>query len=225
MYSVTTGASSSSDDPNRHKRCRDPFNYHQQWKSRDLRPVSQATVQSHPSLDLELGDKLCTQCRKRVSCHEEKLVDEKSISSSDAESMMEDFASDPKLLSPTDHLSILNSSLSVLGLDVLQSVNTDHQAVKFSDLKGYITAKYDGHWWLGCVMQKFADQNEVEINFLHPHGPARSFRYPNPADLLMMSCMDVLTAGLQPTTSTGRAYTLNAQEMLAATRALESSKI
>jgi hypothetical protein len=89
-------------------------------------------------------------------------------------------------------------------------------------LKGYITAKYDGHWWLGCVMQAFAEQKEVEINFLHPHGPARSFHYPRLADLLTISCVDVLTAGLQPTTSTGRAYTLNAHEMQAATTALET---
>src|SRR6218665_1732979 len=101
----------------------------------------------------------------------------------------------------------------------------DERAVKFADLKGYITAKYDDHWWLGCVMQTFAGQNEVEINFLHPHGPARSFHYPRPTDLLTISCVDVLTAGLQPKTSTVRAYTLNAHEMNAATEALERQKI
>jgi len=48
----------------------------------------------------------------------------------------------------------------------------DERAVKFADLTGYITAKYDDHLWLGCVMQTFAGQNEVEIKFLYPHGPA-----------------------------------------------------
>ena len=56
-------------------------------------------------------------------------------------------------------------------VNVLQSVDND-EAMKFADLKGYITAKYDGHWWCGCVMQTFAEHNEVEINFLHPHEPA-----------------------------------------------------
>ena len=56
-------------------------------------------------------------------------------------------------------------------VNVLQSVDND-EAMKFADLKGYITAKYDGHWWCGCVMQTFAEQNEVEINFLHQHEPA-----------------------------------------------------
>ena len=32
------------------------FNCHQIWKTRDLRLVSQATIQSYPSLHLELGD-------------------------------------------------------------------------------------------------------------------------------------------------------------------------
>src|SRR6218665_1555140 len=111
---MSSGACSSTDEPNRHKRCRDPFNSHHQWKTRDLRPVSQTTVQSHPSLHLELGYKLCALCRKQVSCHEEKHSNKSS--SSDAESMMEDVASDPKLLSTTEQLSILNSSLSVLGV-------------------------------------------------------------------------------------------------------------
>jgi len=46
--------------------------------------------------------------------------------------------------------------------------------VGFADVKGYryITGKYDGHWWLGCIMNKFPDVDEVEVNFLHPHGPA-----------------------------------------------------
>lgn len=123
------------------------------------------------------------------------------------------------------HESRVERVLESESVEVLQSVDTDHEAVKFADLKGYIAAKYNGHWWLGCVMQTFSEQNEVEVNFLHPHGPARSFHYPRPADLLTISCVDVLTTGLQPKTSTGRAYTLNAHEMHTATIALERQKI
>jgi hypothetical protein len=52
--------------------------------------------------------------------------------------------------------------------DIPQSVDrpTDHQAVTLADLKGYITPKYDGN---RCVMLTFAEQNEVEINLMHPH--------------------------------------------------------
>ena len=64
-------------------------------------------------------------------------------------------------------------------------------------------------------MLTFREQNELEINFLHPHGVTRSFHYLRSSDLLRIPCVDVLTAGLQPTTSTGKAYMLNAHEMQA----------
>ena len=98
------------------------------------------------------------------------------------------------------------------------AVNT--MSVKLSDIKGYVTAKYDGRWWLGCVIQTFAEANEVEVNFLHPYGPATSYRYPHSADILVMSCQDVLTIAVQPSTSTGRTYLLTAAETDAANTAL-----
>ena len=57
--------------------------------------------------------------------------------------------------------SIAERVIQSQSVDVPQSVDTDHQAVKFADLKGYVTSKYDGHW---CVMLTFAEQNEVETN-------------------------------------------------------------
>jgi len=87
-------------------------------------------------------------------------------------------------------------------------------------IKGYITAKYDGHWWLGCVIKTIPESREVEISFLHPHGPSKSLKYPTKADILVMSCEDVLTA-VNPTTVTGRSYTLSEAESLAATERLE----
>ena len=87
-------------------------------------------------------------------------------------------------------------------------------------IKGYITAKYDGHWWLGCVLKTIPESDEVENSFLHPHGPSRSFKYPTPADILLMSCEDILTA-VNPTTVTGRSYTLSEVETLAAAERLD----
>ena len=62
------------------------------------------------------------------------------------------------------------------------------------------------------------ETEEVEVNFLHPHGPSRSFSYPSPTDLLCISCQDILTT-VNPTTVTGRTYTLSPREMEDATRA------
>ena len=57
---------------------------------------------------------------------------------------------------------------------------------------------------------------------LHPHGPTKSFYYPQRCDILIMPRQDILTA-VNPTTSTGRSYLLSADEMNAATGKLEDS--
>lgn len=103
----------------------------------------------------------------------------------------------------------LSSPAASIGLSVANLVH----------IKGYITAKYDGHWWLGCVLKTIPESEEVEISFLHPHGPSRSFKFPTKADILVMSCEDILTA-VSPTTVTGRSYTLSEAESLAATERL-----
>jgi len=81
-------------------------------------------------------------------------------------------------------------------------------------MKGYVTARYDGQWWLACVMQTYPDS--AEVSFLHPNGSAQSFKYPSPSDVLVMSCQDILSA-VNQATLTGRVYTLLHEEMLAET--------
>ena len=52
---------------------------------------------------------------------------------------------------------------------------------------------YDGYWWLAYVLITLRDSAEVELNFLHPHGPSRSFSYPSRPDKLVISLQDILT--------------------------------
>ena len=42
-----------------------------------------------------------------------------------------------------------------------------HQSrvMTMTDIKGYITAKYDGQWWLGCVLKTFPEIDEMEVSF------------------------------------------------------------
>lgn len=87
------------------------------------------------------------------------------------------------------------------------------------DITGYVTVKYDSCWWLACVIKTMSDSGEVEVSFLHPHGPEKSFKYPPAGDILVISSQDVLTA-VNPTTATGRAYMLTTEEMIAASAAL-----
>ena len=63
--------------------------------------------------------------------------------------------------------------------------------IKFSDIRSYVTALYIAFWWLACVVNKFPKRNEIEVSFLHPHGPSRSFKYPHVHFLLSRSRMNL----------------------------------
>ena len=91
--------------------------------------------------------------------------------------------------------------------------------VKMCDIKGYVTAIYDGAWWVACVTGSDPEMQEVTLSFLHPRGPSRSFVYPHRADILTVHISDIMTF-VEPTTYTGRTYTLT--EMDSATQALEN---
>ena len=84
-----------------------------------------------------------------------------------------------------------------------------------------ITAEYDGFWWLGCVVEMQPESRLVKVNFLHPHGPAPSFFYPEREDIHEIDVSDVLTSAARMT-ATGRTYTLPPKKSLAAnTKLLE----
>ena len=50
----------------------------------------------------------------------------------------------------------------------------------------------DGNWWLACVLEVCSDTKEVtkevKLTFLHPYGPANSFKYPTPHNIHTNSC-------------------------------------
>ena len=94
----------------------------------------------------------------------------------------------------------------------------DSGIVNIARINGYVTAMYDGSWWLAYVLNTLSESAEVELNFLYPHGPSRSFSYPSRPDTLVISLHDILTI-VDPKTITGRKYTLSSDEMVAATRA------
>ena len=61
-----------------------------------------------------------------------------------------------------------------------------------ADLVGYVTAIYDGHWWLASVTNVSTAEEEVHLNFLHPHGPSRSY-FLQRCDTLHVHISDVLS--------------------------------
>ncbi|XP_038055995.1 uncharacterized protein LOC119727986 [Patiria miniata] len=107
---------------------------------------------------------------------------------------------------------------------VCLQVHGQTACIDFADIKGYVTVMYDCYWWLACVQEILPASQEVELSFLHPHGPSPSFKFPYRPDTLVIHGMDVLTA-VEPVTETGRIYKISAEEMNTATQTLVERKM
>jgi hypothetical protein len=60
---------------------------------------------------------------------------------------------------------------------VAESRSHSH-AIPFETVRGYITVVYEDHWWPGYVLDKYEEDEEFKITFLHPHGPPPSLCSP-----------------------------------------------
>lgn len=70
----------------------------------------------------------------------------------------------------------------------------------------YVACFYDRKWWIGSVRSKSEEHNDCEIVFMHPHGPASSFKWPQREDVCWVPQEHILCKIQVPTTSTGRSY-------------------
>lgn len=107
-------------------------------------------------------------------------------------------------------LSVKHFSGNEQGLEV--EVAKPLHTLKLEDITGYVTTVYDKKWWLGYVLEKNEELDEVKITFLHPSGPATSFSYPRQADVLWVSVVDILK-NVNPVTPTGRTYVLGQSDV------------
>jgi hypothetical protein len=85
-------------------------------------------------------------------------------------------------------------------------------------VSGFVTVEYDNAWWLACILER--NELDFKISFLHPKGPANSYSYPKPSDILNVPGRTFLQK-VQPNTATGRVYTLSKEESSLSTLALE----
>ena len=51
---------------------------------------------------------------------------------------------------------------------------------------------YEKEWWVACVLQLDEDESAVKVNFLHPQGPSRSFRFPATPGILTVPIESIL---------------------------------
>ena len=87
----------------------------------------------------------------------------------------------PKVLSSHKPLSLNRLEVtmySTCSMRRKETVTTQCDGLSLVDVKGYVTALYDEHWWLGYVMDVIPADEEAELNFHHHiHGPSSSHCY------------------------------------------------
>ncbi len=77
----------------------------------------------------------------------------------------------------------------------------------------FVACIYDKKWWVGFVLDVNDDDGDVLIKFMHPHGPSRSFSWPNNDDICLVPVTHVLCNVDPPTTATGRQYILTRKDV------------
>ena len=73
----------------------------------------------------------------------------------------------------------------------------------------YVTCLYDKKWWVGIVTNANKEEGDVEVKFMHPHGPSRSFKWPHTDDICWVPNEHMLFKIEIPTTSSGRSYNIS----------------
>ena len=85
----------------------------------------------------------------------------------------------------------------------------DPTRIQMSALKvaSYVACMYDNHWFFGMIMAKDED-DDVQVNFMHPHGPSESFGWPQGKEDICYVPLDGIISVVDPpsTTCSGRRY-------------------
>ena len=79
----------------------------------------------------------------------------------------------------------------------------------------FLICVYDEHYWLGMVSEIDKDHEDILVKFMHPHFPARSFRWPNRDDVCWVPNLHIVCTTEAPTLSTitARQYIFERNEL------------
>lgn len=84
-------------------------------------------------------------------------------------------------------------------------------AEQVSDVKTmeFIACQYDSFWWVGLVEEINQEQKDFLVNFMHPHGPSKSFKWPTRDDQCWVPFDKFICKIDTPKTATGRMYQIS----------------
>lgn len=91
---------------------------------------------------------------------------------------------------------------------ISNSDELDLVETKISNLQPgqYVACIYDNKWWIVNSCDVSLEEHDALINFMHPHGPARSFFWPSRKDSCWIPEQHIFLSLPAPTTALGREY-------------------
>ena len=66
----------------------------------------------------------------------------------------------------------------------------------------FVAAVYDGRWYLALVEDQYFEQHELQLKFMHPHGPSKHFFWPDHEDTCILPVSNILALLRDPPTPT-----------------------
>jgi hypothetical protein len=75
----------------------------------------------------------------------------------------------------------------------------------------YVACLYDGKWWVGSILEVDEKLKDLNVSFMAPHGPAKSYGWPRRKDVCWIPITNVLRL-LQTPLTNGRQYVLEKED-------------
>ena len=82
-------------------------------------------------------------------------------------------------------------------------------AVIVPNLNDFVACKYDSFWWVGMVTEIDITTNDIQMKFMHPHGPSQSFIWPQRDDICWVPLSSLIVVINVPTTRSGQTYNID----------------
>ena len=76
----------------------------------------------------------------------------------------------------------------------------------------YITCSYNSFWWVGLIESIDMEMGDVHVDFMHPHGPRKTFNWPTRPDKCYVPFKNIVYLIQAPTTITGRTYKIENED-------------
>ena len=76
----------------------------------------------------------------------------------------------------------------------------------------YVTCLYNSFWWVGLVTQVDVEQGDVKVQLMFPHGPHKTFNWPEAEDSCYVPIKNIVCQISSPTKTIGQTYKITDEE-------------